>query len=196
MLNLKLYFKVIGARINKITEENKEHSIQLQGLAINNETNEYKKITLKINKEFSTDEVKQLQGKTVYLDSLTHKLGEYGDSFSKSYGADSFEIVKAQESGFILEKEITLNNVVSVVWKENKNDSKLSKTIIQAVVMDENMGMDLITVSIKIADEKVYKKLTSFMGKNILVKNLNEYKDTKNFKTYLSSEVMPTIIKE
>ena len=55
--------------------------------------------------------------------------------------------------------------------------------------------MDLISIGIKIPDEKVYKKLLDLKGKKVLVKNLNEFKDTTNFKTYLSSEVMPELIK-
>lgn len=195
MINIKLLFEVKGARINEATED-KPASVQFQTFSKNEETGELKKQTLKINKEMSEEELKSLVGKTIYCDTNSHNLGEYGDSFSKTYGADDFSIAKQKgKSSFELSKEVVLESVDSVVYKHNEQDNSKSKTVIQAIVKD-GLAMDIITISIKIPDEKSFKIIEGFKNKKVLVKELSVFKDTKNFKTYLSSEVIPELIKE
>ena len=177
---LKMEVKGLEDRVKTNKETNKEtHYTQLQTFEMKND--KLIKHTLKLNKQLSDKEKKELIDNVIVINQQDN-LNEYQiDDFTKTYSCDNYKITNEElETPFMVEKEIS--------FKVDNILEKNSDYIFQA--------LEKIDYSIKIFDVKVKGQILNpkdFIGKNVLFKGIRETKF--NGKTYNSTETAPIIAK-
>lgn len=177
---LKMEVKGLEDRVKINKETNTEtHYTQLQTFEMKND--KLIKHTLKLNKQLSEKEKKDLINNVIVVNEQDN-LNEYQiDDFTKTYSCDNYKIIKEDlETSFVIEREISfkVDNI------QEKDGVYLFQTLEQ------------IDYSIKLFDVKVKEQTINpkdFIGKNVIFTGINESKF--NGKTYYSTKSVPSIVK-
>ena len=165
-------------KINKETNSETPYT-QLQTYEMKNE--KLVKYTLKLNKELSAKEKKDLIDKVIVVKEQDN-LNEYQiDPYTKTYSCDNYKILEeAIETPFMVEKSIS--------FKVDNIQEKDNDFIFQTL---ENIDYSIKIFNVKVKGQTINPK--DFTGKSVLFKGIRETKF--NGKTYYTTETVPVTIK-
>jgi len=173
-----------GQKYNENTKSFEEDrtSFQVQTLTVK-DTGELVKKTLKVKKEVSEEQLKQMIGKTFDFSGIEEYSHNNNGFTTYTYSATDFKPSSTQPKTPVFEVNKMLSMVVNTVADASNKDKIATK--LQAIVMD-GMRADLKTV--KVNGIKA-EELQNLKGKEVLITGLKVSK--MNGKTYYSTNEKP-----